>query len=138
MPEICDTNKKIWNRKMTPVITITKGLQTWVQEMPETLKIKVFNHLYVQALVVIQPLPFCRFCLSALYLLTTITTELPFFAHLSVLYKAKRQTKSKKQLKKIMMFTHKVPMQNMCLHIFFFHTNPEAHVQNATLSVYTR
>jgi len=35
------------------------------------------------------------------------------------------------------MFTHKVPMQSMCLHISFFHTNPWAHVQNAALIVYT-
>ena len=36
-----------------------------------------------------------------------------------------------------MMFTHKVPMQNMCLHTSFFHKNPGAHVQNAVLSVST-
>jgi hypothetical protein len=40
------------------------------------------------------------FCLSALYFLTTIKTELPFFAHLSVLYQAKRYNKCKNNNKK--------------------------------------
>lgn len=117
--------------------------------MLETLK--TFNQHHIQALAVKQPLLFCIFCQSALHLLTTITKELPFFAHLSVLYQAKRQTKSKKQLKKrkwclltkclckirvstYLSFIQILGLMSKIQHLVFIYTKISAHLMHQAMN----